>query len=137
MDGSSYWVVQKWQHDFNWLDRAPQHAKEEIIGRSLDGNREFSDNPVSAHVKRTAQESFVPEAFMWRRSMPWVNDELKGGLMFSCFATSFYPFEAQFARMTGEEDGVVDGLFKFSRVKQTVFLWCPPFAKGRLKLPLA
>ena len=134
-DGSSCWVVQKWQHDFAWLDKASQQAKEEFIGRSLDDNREFEDNKPSAHVKRTAQESFEPEAFMWRRSMPWINDKLEGGLMFSCFANSFYPFEAQFARMTGEEDGIVDGLFKFSRVLSTQFLWCPPFVKGKLVFP--
>ena len=29
--------------------------------------------PESAHVKRTAQESFSPEAFVLRRSMPWAD----------------------------------------------------------------
>ncbi|WP_225630075.1 MULTISPECIES: Dyp-type peroxidase [Cysteiniphilum] len=135
LDGSSFWAIQKWQHDFAWLDKSSQQAKEEIIGRSLDDNREFEDNKPFAHVKRTAQESFDPEAFMWRRSMPWINDRLEGGLMFSCFATSFYPFEAQFLRMTGEEDGIVDGLFKFSKILSTQFLWCPPFVKGKLVLP--
>ncbi len=135
LNGSSFWVIQKWQHNLEWLDKSSQQAKEELIGRSLDDNRELEDSQAFAHVKRTAQESFAPEAFMWRRSMPWINDQLEGGLMFSCFATSFYPFEVQFARMTGEEDGIVDGLFKFSKILSTQFLWCPPFVKGQLLLP--
>ncbi|WP_116963543.1 Dyp-type peroxidase [Fastidiosibacter lacustris] len=135
IDGSSCWVIQKWLHDFDWLDKASQHAKEELIGRSLDDNREFENNKPLAHIKRTAQESFEPEAFMWRRSMPWINDQLNGGLIFSCFAQDFYPFEVQFARMIGEEDGIIDGLFKFSKIISTQFLWCPPFVKGKLILP--
>ena len=135
LNGSSFWVIQKWQHDFHWLDKSSQQAKEELIGRSLDDNREFDHNKPSSHVKRTAQESFDPDAFMWRRSMPWINDQLEGGLMFSCFATSFYPFETQFSRMTGDEDGIVDGLFEFSTILSTQFLWCPGFVKGKLVLP--
>ncbi|WP_119344368.1 Dyp-type peroxidase [Facilibium subflavum] len=134
LHGGSCWAVQKWVHDFDWLDKASLQAKEAAIGRSLSDNRELENAPDSAHVKRTEQESFDPEAFMWRRSMPWIDDKLQGGLMFSCFARSFYPFEVQFNRMTGEDDGVVDGVFKFSKIKHTTFLWCPPFFKGKLDL---
>ncbi|ODN41771.1 Dyp-type peroxidase [Piscirickettsia litoralis] len=134
LQGGSCWTLQKWQHQFDWLSSASQGDKEKLIGRSLDDNREFKDNPSFAHVKRTAQESFSPEAFMWRRSMPWVNDQLEGGLMFSCFARSFYPFSAQLNRMTGGEDGVLDGLFQFSTVLFTCNFWCPPLVNGRVDL---
>jgi putative iron-dependent peroxidase len=43
--------------------------------------REIADAPPSAHVKRTAQESFDPEAFVLRRSMPWT-DGMRSGLNF-------------------------------------------------------
>lgn len=134
LTGGSCWALQQWQHDFEWLDRASQAQKESCIGRSLDDNREFDDNPAHAHVKRTAQESFAPEADMWRRSMPWNDLQLNSGLMFSCFATSFYPFEAQLNRMVGNEDGIIDGIFSFSKVLSTGYYFCPPFIKGRLDL---
>lgn len=134
LEGASYWALQQWQHDFTWLDKASQAQKESCVGRSLDDNREFEDNPPHAHVKRTAQESFSPEANMWRRSMPWNDLQANSGLMFSCFATSFYPFEVQLNRMVGNEDGIVDGIFSFSKVLSTGYYFCPPFLKGRLDL---
>ncbi|MBK2125446.1 Dyp-type peroxidase [Fangia hongkongensis] len=132
--GSSFWALQKWRHNFNWLDKASQQAKEEIIGRSLTDNHEFEHKAAFSHIERTEQESFDPEAFMWRKSMPWYNDALEGGLMFSCFATSFRAFKVQLNRMCGNEDGIVDGLFRFSKIHYTTFLWCPPFVKGKLDL---
>ena len=39
------------------------------IGRRKSDNQELGNAPASAHVKRTAQESFFPEAFVLRRSM--------------------------------------------------------------------
>ena len=134
LNGGSCWSIQKWAHDFSWLDKASQETKEQAIGRSLTDNRELKHAHCSAHVKRTEQESFAPEALMWRRSMPWVNDKLEGGLMFSSFANSFYPFEVQFDRMVGNADGVVDAVFNFSRIIHTTFLWCPPFYKGKIDL---
>jgi len=38
-----------------------------MFGRRRDDNEEIADAPPSAHVKRTAQESFEPEAFVLRR----------------------------------------------------------------------
>lgn len=135
LDGSSFWVIQKWQHDFNWLDKASQQSKEQLIGRSLDDSRELEGNKPFAHINCTAQEKFSPKTFILRRSMPWINDLLEGGLIFSCFAKSFSPFKMKFGRMTGEEDGIIDGVFKFSKILSTQFLWCPPFVKGKLVLP--
>ena len=38
-----------------------------------------------------------------------------GGLNFVAFGKSFDAFEAQLKRMVGAEDGITDGLFKFTR----------------------
>ena len=70
------------------------------IGRHRIGNAEIDDAPPSAHVKRTAQESFSPPAFVLRRSMPWASG-LEGGLMFVAFGHSLDAFEAQLRRMVG------------------------------------
>ncbi|TNF67756.1 MAG: Dyp-type peroxidase [Gammaproteobacteria bacterium] len=135
--GASYWSLQKWQHDFSKLNRMQRNEKERLIGRSLEDNHEFDDNEPQAHVKRTGQESFEPEAFLWRRSMPWIeqsNQTLIGGLMFSSFAASFYPFDAQFNRMVGNEDDIIDGVFKFSKVCYSAFFYCPPMKDNQVDL---
>ena len=134
LNGGSLWALQVWQHNFDWLNEASSSDKERAIGRSLQDNRELIDNAPSAHVVRTEQESFSPEAHMLRRSMPWSDDHLNGGLMFSCFAHSFYPFEIQLSRMRGCEDGIEDAVFQFSKILSTGYFWCPPIdASGRLR----
>lgn len=133
LDGSSFVAVQQWVHDFDHFDSLAQEEKDDIIGRRLSDNVEFEGSPPSAHVKRTAQESFDPEAFLLRRSMPW-SDEQGAGLYFSAFGKSFDAFEAQLKRMTGAEDGIIDGLFRISRPLTGAYYWCPPQNDGVLDL---
>lgn len=133
LDGSSVAAVQQWVHDLDGFEARPQDERDNIIGRRLSDNEELDDAPDSAHVKRTAQESFEPEAFVLRHSMPWA-DATGEGLMFVAFGKSADAFEAQLRRMTGQEDGVVDGLFGFTRPVTGSYFWCPPVADGRLDL---
>jgi putative iron-dependent peroxidase len=133
MDGSSFVAVQQWVHDLDHFETLTQDERDNIIGRRLSDNEELDDAPASAHVKRTAQESFAPEAFVVRRSMPWA-DATGEGLMFVAFGKSLDAFEAQLRRMTGQEDGLVDGLFRFTRPISGSYFWCPPLADGNLDL---
>jgi putative iron-dependent peroxidase len=104
------------------------------IGRRRDDNVELADAPPSAHVKRTAQESFAPEAFVVRRSMPWA-EGAHAGLVFVAFGRSFDAFEAQLRRMVGGEDGISDALFRFTRPLTGAYYWCPPVtSQGRIDL---
>lgn len=135
-DGSSFWVLQQWQHDFAWLERAPQATKEACIGRSMDDSHQLDDLPESAHVKKSAKENFTPEAELLRKSMPWSDDQLNGGLMFSAFGHSFRAFNLQMASMLGIDDNIHDGVFKFSKILNTSYLWCPPSVDGGLDLSL-
>jgi putative iron-dependent peroxidase len=84
-------------------------------------------------VKRTAQESFDPPAFMVRRSMPWAGAQ-EEGLEFVAFVAALDGFERMMRRMAGLEDGIVDGLFTFSRAVTGGYYWCPPARGGRLDL---
>jgi putative iron-dependent peroxidase len=84
-------------------------------------------------VKRTAQESFDPEAFVVRRSMPWA-EGVRAGLVFVAFGRSFDAFEAQMRRTAGEDDGIVDALFRFTRPLTSAYFWCPPVRNGQLDL---
>ncbi len=133
MDGSSFVAVQQWLHDFPAYDRMSETQQDHCIGRRKSDNEELDEAPASAHVKRTAQESFTPEAFVLRRSMPW-SDAGRAGLMFVAFGKSTDAFAAQLQRMVGAEDGIVDGLFQFTRPLTGSYFWCPPLRAGRLDL---
>jgi porphyrinogen peroxidase len=84
-------------------------------------------------VKRTAQESFTPEAFVLRRSMPWA-DGTRAGLMFVAFGRTLDAYDAQLKRMAGAEDGIADAMFTFTRPVTGAYFWCPPVFRGRLDL---
>jgi putative iron-dependent peroxidase len=132
LDGSSFVATQQWLHDFDALAALSASKVDNSIGRRLSDNVELEDVPESAHVKRTAQESFNPEAFVLRRSMPWSIPELEGGLFFVAFGKSFDAFEAQLTRMIGAEDGIIDALFQFTRPIGGAYFWCPPMNNGQL-----
>jgi len=125
LNRSSFLALQRWQHDWEAFRAMPVKQQDYAIGRRKSNNEELEDAPISAHVKRTAQEDFDPEAFVLRRSMPW-RDKNGAGLMFAAFGKSFDAFEAQMHRMAGMDDGVVDGLFQFSKPLTTSYFWCPP-----------
>lgn len=133
LDGSSFVAVQPWVHDFGHLEAMSPEQRDDCVGRRRSDNVELDDAPASAHVKRTAQESFTPEAFVLRRSMPW-SDAHRAGLVFVAFGRSFDAFEAQWRRMTGAEDGITDALFGFTRPVGGAYFWCPPMHGGRLDL---
>lgn len=132
-DGSSFVAVQQWRHDLDQFDRLEQSVRDDIIGRRLSDNVEFEGAPPSAHVKRTAQESFAPEAFILRRSLPWA-DATGEGLMFVAFGHSLDAFEVQLRRMCGLDDGITDGLFRFTQPLTGSYFWCPPTVGGCLDL---
>ncbi len=134
LDGGSFVAVQRWAHDLGRFAKFGPRGRDLVIGRRLADNREIGDAPPTAHVKRTEQEAFDPPAFVWRRSMPWSGDGVQHGLVFVAFGSSLDPFERQMRRMAGEEDGIVDALFHFSRPLDGAYYWCPPVVAGRLNL---
>lgn len=135
LEGSSFAAIQQWMHEFDRFDAMDAQAQDHAIGRRRLDDVEIEDAPKTAHVKRTAQEDFAPEAFLLRRSMPWSAGN-RAGLMFVAFGHSFQAFEAQLMRMSGAEDGVVDALFQFTRPLASHYVWCPPMLNGQLDLSL-
>lgn len=133
LDGSSFVAVQQWLHDLDAFDAMSPAVQDQTIGRRRRDNEEIDAAPPSAHVKRTAQESFEPEAFVLRRSMPWA-EAGRSGLVFTAFAVSFSPFEALLNRMIGGEDGIHDALFNFTRPISGAYYWCPPVTGGHIDL---
>ena len=135
LDGSSFVAVQQWLHNLNHFNALSLKERDNIFGRHQADNEEFDSAPDSAHVKRTAQESFSPPAFMVRRSMPW-NDATRDGLVFVAFGHSLDAFETVLKRMVGMEDGITDGLFRFTQPLNGAYFWCPPVSEGTLDLSL-
>lgn len=133
--GSSFAAFQLWKHDLKYFKSLPQQEQDNIIGRRLSDNEELDDAPASAHVKRTAQESFAPEAFVVRRSVAWA-DERGAGLAFVALGHSLDAFEVQLRRMSGLEDGIIDGLYRFSRPLTGGYYWCPPMGQAGVDLSL-
>jgi putative iron-dependent peroxidase len=133
LDGASFVAVQQWRHDLDLFQSMAPAEQDATMGRRRGDNEEIEDAPESAHVKRTAQESFDPEAFVVRRSMPWV-EGLHAGLVFVAFGRSFDAFETQLDRMVGAEDGITDALFRFTRPLTGAYFWCPPCSTQGLDL---
>jgi porphyrinogen peroxidase len=131
--GSSFVAVQRWRHHMARFEAMSKQQQDHTIGRERESNEELDDAPESAHVKRTAQESFDPEAFVLRRSMPWAEGN-HGGLVFTAFGHSFDAFEAQLRRMSGAEDGITDALYSFTEPETGAYFWCPPVTNGLIDL---
>lgn len=135
LDGSSFVAVQQWVHDLTHFQAMPVAEQDNTIGRRISDNEEIEEAPESAHVKRTAQEDFDPEAFVVRRSMPWADAE-KAGLVFVAFGHSLDAFDALLKRMVGEDDGTVDALFNFTQPVSGSYFWCPPTKNGQVDLSI-
>lgn len=131
--GSSFVAVQRWVHDLPRFRSFPLEQRDASIGRQISDNEEIEDAPESAHAKRAAQESFTPEAYMVRHSMPWDNGKQQG-TEFIAYGESSDRFENVLRRMLGLEDGIVDALFSFSHPVTGGYYWCPPLQDGRLDL---
>lgn len=135
MRGSSFLAVQRWVHELARFRAYAEEKREMLIGRRAESNEEIEDAPESAHVKRSAQESYDPPAFMVRRSMPWAS-ATEEGLEFVAHVENLDRFERVMRRMVGEDDGIVDGLFSFSRPVTGGYYWCPPVEGGKVDLSL-
>jgi len=133
LDGASFVAAQRWIHDLTASEAMSQATREQVIGRRLESNEEIADAPLSAHVKRTAQESFEPEAFVVRRSMPYGGIS-EHGLYFVAYGESLDRFERQLRRMAGRDDGILDGLLAFTRAVSGGYYFCPPLLDGKLDL---
>ena len=133
LSGSSLVAVQRWIHDLKHFRTHSQKERDNMIGRKQDTNEELPDASPTAHVKRSAQESYSPSAYMLRRSMPWALN-FQQGLEFIAFGKTLDPFENVLRRMMGLDDGITDALFTFSRPVRGGYYWCPPITSDRLDL---
>ncbi|HVZ71901.1 MAG TPA: Dyp-type peroxidase [Polyangia bacterium] len=128
--GTTFVATQKWVHDLGGFEKLSVAARNDVIGRDLDTDEELPDAPETAHVKRAAQESYDPPAFILRRSMPW-GDVRQHGLYFVAYGASLDPFEHILHRMVGLEDGKPDALLTMSRAVTGGYFWCAPVTRDK------
>ena len=133
IDGGSFVVVQTFEHNLKRFASLDASEQDNIIGRRISDNEEIEDAPRTAHVKRAAQESFDPEAFLLRRSMPYQRGA-ESGLVFVAYGSSLDAYTALLTRMVGAEDGLTDELFSFTTPKTGAAYFCPPIQGNRLDL---
>jgi porphyrinogen peroxidase len=133
MVGGSFVAVQRFVHDLASFQALDARARDLVIGRRAEDNAEIADAVATAHVKRTAQESFDPPAFMLRRSMPW-GDVREHGLYFVAYVEALDRFERVLRRMAGLEDGLVDALLAITRATSGGYYFCPPMIGAEVDL---
>lgn len=133
IEAGSFVAAQRWVHALGHFESLSDQQRDNVFGRQFHGNEEIADAPPSAHVKRSAQESFDPEAFMVRRSMPY-GDSSNHGLYFVAYGATLSAFERVLNRMVGLEDGITDALFSFTRPVSGGYYFCTPILDGRLDL---
>ena len=133
LSGASFVAVQRFVHDLTRFHGLEESARDAIFGRRASDTEEITDAVASAHVKRSAQESFDPPAFMLRRSMPW-GDLREHGLYFVAYVEALDRFERVLRRMAGLDDGQVDGLLAITRAISGGYYFCPPMLQGGLDL---
>ena len=126
--GGSFVAVQRYVHDLARFRGFEQAARDAIIGRDHETNEELAEAAATAHVKRSAQESFDPPAFMLRRSMPW-GGVREHGLYFVAFVEHLDRFERVLRRMAGLDDGQRDALLGITRALSGGYYFCPPLAE--------
>jgi putative iron-dependent peroxidase len=132
-DGASFVAVQRWIHDLARLETFASHDRDLLVGRDRETNAELAVAPATAHIKRAQQEAFDPPAFMVRRSMPY-GGVVEHGLYFVSYVAALATFAKVLRKMVGLDDGVVDGLFQFTRPVSGGYYWCPPVAGAHLEL---
>ncbi|MSQ01778.1 MAG: peroxidase [Myxococcales bacterium] len=81
----------------------------------------------------SAPEPFEPPAFMRRRSMPYGGAREQGRYLVA-YGADLDRFERVMRQMAGQDDGVVDALFRLSRPATGGYYWCPALQDGKLDL---
>jgi putative iron-dependent peroxidase len=131
--GGTFALVQRFVHRHADFAALPVGHQSLVIGRERESDEEIETAPLSAHVKRTAQEDFAPEAFMWRRSMPWGTPS-RHGLQFIAFMADLGRADRMLGRMAGLDDGITDALLDYTTAETSAYYYCPPLRAGRLDL---
>jgi putative iron-dependent peroxidase len=131
--GGSFALVQRFVHRHAAFSALPASRQALVMGRERESDEEIAAAPLSAHVKRTAQEDYAPAAFLWRRSMPW-GTPLRHGLQFIAFMADLGRADRMLRRMAGLEDGIADALLDYTAAETGAYYYCPALRAGRLDL---
>ena len=132
--GGSYVLLQKYRHDLKKWDAVPVAEQEASVGRSKEGNEEFSKDVrlPDSHLGRVNLKENGTGLKIVRRSLPFGTVSGEHGLMFTAYCHTLHNIEAQLVSMFGETDGKTDLLLKYlSAAVSGAYYYAPP--AGRLE----
>ena len=125
-DGSSIVLVQQWHHQSGAFMQLPVHARERIIGRTLDDSTELEgdDQPPTSHVSRMVISRDGEELPIFRRNTAYggVTDH---GTLFVGFSKEQWRLAEMLRRMAGAGDGVRDALTSYTTPLSGAYYVCP------------
>ena len=126
--GSSVVLLQRWIHDLEAFEALDGDAKDQVIGRRLDGGDELDESLRSprAHISRVViDDENGDELEVFRRSTAF-GGVLEHGLVFLAFSPDVDRVDAMLHRMVGDEDGLRDHLTDISRCTASAWYVAPP-----------
>jgi len=126
--GSSVVLLQRWIHDLEAFDALDGDAKDQVIGRYLDGGGELDETVRSprAHISRVViDDENGDELEVFRRSTAF-GGVLENGLVFLAFSPDVDRVDTMLHRMVGDEDGLRDHLTDISRCTASAWYVAPP-----------
>ena len=126
--GSSVVLLQRWVHDLEAFEALDGDAKDQVIGRRLDGGDELDESVRSprAHISRVViDDEDGEELEVFRRSTAY-GGVLEHGLVFLAFSPDVERVDTMLHRMVGDEDGLRDHLTDVSRCTASAWYVAPP-----------
>jgi putative iron-dependent peroxidase len=127
-EGGSIVLLQKWVHDLDGIEALELSDREQVIGRTLQGSVELSEDVRSprSHISRVVIEDDAGEELeVFRRSTAFGGVK-EHGLMFLAFSADRARLHRMLVRMSGAEDGVRDRLTEFSTPVASAWYVAPP-----------
>ena len=126
--GSSVVLLQRWIHDLEAFEALDGDAKDQVIGRQLDGGDELDESVRSprAHISRVViDDEDGEELEVFRRSTAY-GGVLEHGLVFLAFSPDVDRVDTMLHRMVGDDDGQRDHLTDISRCSASAWYVAPP-----------
>jgi porphyrinogen peroxidase len=119
--GGSVLLLQKWVHDTAAWEALPDHAQEQVIGRTKPDSVELDPKPADCHVARTDQDQFGD---IFRRNMPW-GTVREHGTMFVGFCAEQKHLATMLESMAGLTSGARDALTRYTRPVSGAYYFVP------------
>ena len=124
--GGSVLLFQQWRHDAAKFHALPEHAQEEVIGRTKPDSVELEGAamPPDSHVSRTKVVEGGEELPIFRRNVPY-GDVTDHGTLFVGFSADQHRMQRMLEQMAGSDGGPRDALTRYTTPLTGAYYFCP------------